>query len=565
MQAGLINDYRRRSLPTEEAHEEAAAGCSGFFRVLRIEYAKFFSMAFLYFCIVFAYSILRDTKDVVVIGRMLPASIQYLKSFVVMGATMGFAVFFQFLLASGISLERIMFSLNIGFGIFFVIFALILLPNMSYIEPYRYWINDIFADKKMFVNGLEFLKGLLLTVNFWTGTLLYTTAELWGNVMTSVMFFSIANEICPLRQALRFYPLFIIAANIGLICSGGFMITTSHVLRSYPGHTFFIIGILLLFVAALCLINVFTYRHLVKNIIPYPIYIVFENTQKRGSKKEKIGIIDGFKIMLKTPIVFHLSITVLGYGICTNLTEGAYKSTMQQKSSASNSANTMTDVMSIQGKQQCYIGAAVICVLLSPIKQFIQKRGWLSLGMLTPLLTLCSAVIFLSFVWGNVSMDVIGKAADNIVIRIGKPFFTSMGWKSNKEYELNIGFYVVNLIKILKYAAFDICKEAIGVKIPKQYKARFKGVYDGVFGKLGKSFSSYLQIALFFILNTTDIRLASPIMALAVITVASGWTFSTLYLGRKYDEAVREDRDLYINEVTSKGSKGEKPGKEVAQ
>ncbi|OAG29309.1 ATP:ADP antiporter, AAA family [Nematocida displodere] len=548
--AGLSNDYRTRSLPTEEAHEEAAEGCSSFFKVLRVEYAKFFSMTFLYFCIVLAYSILRDTKDAVVISRMLPASIQYLKSFIVIAVTMIFAVFFQYLLSKGITLEKIMFALNIGFGVFFLIYAFVLLPTVNYIEPYHFWINDMFSDKKMFVVGLEFLKGLLLTANFWTGTLLYITAELWGNVMTSLMFFAIANEICPLRQALRFYPFFIMAANFGLMTSGGLMVGNSYLLDWFPERQMLIVGILIFCVSCICVVNIFTYRYLVTNIIPYPIYILSEN-QRRKAKKEKVGMLDGFKVMLKTPIVFHLSMTVLGYGICTNLTESSYKSSMLI-SSLKSSSSAMTVVMRTQGMQQVVIGACVIAVLLTPLKRLIQKKGWLALGMITPVCTMVSALVFLLFIWSNVSAAAVGKNAENILIRVGKPLFATIGMGGYPSIEIWIGFFAVNTIKILKYAAFDICKEAIGVKIPKQYQARFKGVYDGVFGKLGKAFASNMQIFLLFLFNTSDIRTASPILATAVAIVAVTWCFSTLYLGGKYDEAIREDRDIHIGEIADK-------------
>ncbi|KAI5173156.1 ATP:ADP antiporter, AAA family [Nematocida sp. LUAm3] len=556
MQQGLTNDYRSRSLPTEEAHEEAADRQNHFFRILRVEYAKFFTMATLYFFIVLAYSILRDTKDVIVIGRMLPASIQYLKSFVVMGATMGFVIFYQFLLAKGITLERIMFSLNIGFGIFFIIYTFILLPTTEYIEPYKYWINDIFADGKMFVNGLDSLKGLFLTVNFWTGTLLYTAAELWGNIMTSVMFFAIANEICPLRQALRFYPLFIIAANLGLITSGLTMVLTSSYLEIYPDRTTGTVMALIAVVSVICAINFSLYRHLVKNILPYPIYIIYDNNQKAGKKKEKVSMMDGFKIMFKTPIVFHLAITVLAYGISTNLTEGAYKSGLQI-ASAESTKTTSTTVMRTQGLLQCSIGFFVIVVLFSPIKQFIQKKGWLSLGIITPVMTLICGVSFLLYVCGVVS-SAAATPNDNVLVKFLRPFFSSISGFFTSNFEMTVGFVAVNVIKILKYAAFDVCKEAIGVKIPKQYRARFKGVYDGVFGKLGKSLSSYIQIFLAFYFNTIDIRTVAPILALTIGVVSILWIFSTLYLATKYSDAVREDRDIDIGETDKTVEKAKK-------
>ncbi|OAG32066.1 ATP:ADP antiporter, AAA family [Nematocida sp. ERTm5] len=548
---GLNNYYRNSSLPTEEAHEEQADQCSKFFKVLKVEYPKFFTMAFLYYCIVLAYSILRDTKDAVVLDRMLPASIQYLKSFIVMGVTMGFAILFQLLLARGVTLERLMFIFNAGFGIFFFVYALILLPSIDYIEPYKFWIHDIFADKKMFINGLEFLQGLFLTINFWTGTLIYITAELWGNVMASLMFFAVANEICPLKQALRFYPLFIIAANLGLVTSGGSMILNYYVLTAFPEYKTKIIGGFIAFVSALCAMNIFTYRHLVKNIIPYPIYIISEGAPRRSGSKEKVGILDGFKIMLKTPIVFHLSITVLGYGLCTNLTEAAFKSALRSASKSSGS-DVMTSVVLVQGSQQITIGLVVIAILLSPIKSLIQRKGWLALGMITPVCTLISAMSFLLLVWANASVTVTGKEAENLLNRISKRLFTAVGWVNNTELESRVGFYAVNAIKILKYAAFDIGKEAIGIKIPKEYKARFKGVYDGVCGKLGKSLSSNLQILMLGMLNLSDIRTAAFLLAVAVLGVSLVWNFSTLYLGRKYDESVREGRDLYIGEISSK-------------
>lgn len=551
--AGLTNDYRNRSLPSEEAHEEQADQCSKFFKVLKVEYPKFFTMAFLYFCIVLGYSILRDTKDAIVMDRMLPASIQYLKSFIVMAATMTFAVVFQFLLSKGVTLEKLMFAFNMIFGIFFLIYAIVLMPSVEYIEPYKFWIHDIFADKKMFINGLEALQGLFLTINFWTGTLLYIAAELWGNIMTSIMFFAVANEICPLKQALRFYPLFIIGANLGLITSGGAMIVNYYLINAYPGLKMAIISGYIIGVSVLCMVNIFTYRHLVRNIIPYPIYIMSESATRRSKSKEKVGLIDGFKTMLKTPIVLHLSLTVLGYGLCTNLTEAAFKSTVRIKAKAEGT-DVMRNFILTQALQQISIGAVVICVLLSPVKSLIQKKGWLSLGLVTPICAMIAAVPFLLLVWANSSIIVSGKEADNILNKFGKKIFVAVGWVPRTYYEYIVGFVAVNTIKILKYAAFDVCKEALGVKIPKRYKARFKGVYDGVCGKLGKSFSSNVQIVILGLFNLSDIRTASLLLMVSIFMVSSVWILSTLYLGRKYDEAVREDRELYIGEAEDEKS-----------
>lgn len=556
MQASLSSDYRSRSLPTEEAHEEAAMRRPRFFKVLPVEYAKFFTLAALYFAIVLAYSILRDAKDAVVIGRMLPSSIQYLKSFIVVIATIAFAIFFQFLLAKGVTLEKIMFGLTFAFGAFYLVYALLLLPNTARIEPYKFWIEDAFVDKKMSIRGLEYLKGFFLTINFWTGTLLYITAELWGSVMTSLMFFSIANDICPLRQALRFYPLFLISANVALMLSGSIMWTCGKMLDKDIDAQTWILGSLIVFVSALCGAIVFLYRHLVKNIIPYPIYIVSEGSAPRRSK-EKVGMLEGFKVMAKNPIVLHLAICVLGYGICTNLVESVYKSAMRIKSSMQQKT-AMAVVMQIQGKQQIVIGGIVILCLLSPLKMFIQKKGWLSLGLVTPTLVLAGSMVFLSIIWVNISVTA-EAGGGNVWVRTGRGIFQYLPYAGSIDHEIASGFVTVNMIKILKYAAFDIGKEAVGVKIPKQYRARFKGVYDGICGKLGKSFASTSQLVLFGVFNTSDIREVAPILGATSALVILAWFYSVIYLARKYDEAVREDRDIYvIDSTTEKLNKLEK-------
>lgn len=540
---GLSSDYRSRSLPTEDAHEEGAENCSKLFKILRVEYPKFFTMAGLYFSIVLAYSILRDTKDAVVIGRMLPSSIQYLKSFIVVFATIVFAMFFQYLLAKGVTLERIMFGLTIGFGIFFAVYSIALLPNTELLEPYKYWIQDAFSDQKMSVKGLEYLKGFFLTINFWTGTLLYVSAELWGSIMTSLMFFSIANEICPRRQSNRFYPLFLIGANIALMLSGCIMWTNGRIIEKNMDVQMTIVGGLLLFVSGLCVANVVIYRHLVRNIIPFPLYIQTEG--RRREKKEKVGMLDGFKVMLKNPIVLHMAIIVMGYGICTNLVESGYKSAMNIKSKTQQKSTTAV-VMQLQGQQQICIGFAVVLTLMSPLKTLMQKKGWLSLGIITPTCTLVGATLFMLIIWMNVSSGT--EAPANSFVSFGRSFFQHLPYDVTIESEIMLGFIVVNMIKILKYAAFDIGKEAVGVKLPGQYKARFKGIYDGICGKLGKSFASMSQLALFGLFNTSDIREVSPILGAVVALVSLCWCFSVIYIAKQYDGAVREGRDILVVE-----------------
>lgn len=48
-------------------------------------------------------------------------------------------------------------------------------------------------------------------------------AELWGAVVISVLFWTLANEVCTVKEAKTIYPLMGIAANVALVAAGHFM------------------------------------------------------------------------------------------------------------------------------------------------------------------------------------------------------------------------------------------------------------------------------------------------------------------------------------------------------
>ena len=57
----------------------------------------------------------------------------------------------------------------------------------------------------------------------WTYSLFFLVAELWGAVVISVLFWTLANEVCTVKEAKTIYPLMGIAANVALVAAGNFM------------------------------------------------------------------------------------------------------------------------------------------------------------------------------------------------------------------------------------------------------------------------------------------------------------------------------------------------------
>lgn len=57
-------------------------------------------------------------------------------------------------------------------------------------------------------------------VRNWTFTAFYCFSELWGDVVLSLLFWGLANETTPMREAPLLYPLFGVGANIAQVAGG---------------------------------------------------------------------------------------------------------------------------------------------------------------------------------------------------------------------------------------------------------------------------------------------------------------------------------------------------------
>lgn len=73
----------------------------------------------------------------------------------------------------------------------------------------------------------------------WMFTLFYVAAEMWGDVVLSLLFWGLANETTSIREAPLLYPLFGIGANIGQTASGKALSSFSayaHGRMTYPAQ-----------------------------------------------------------------------------------------------------------------------------------------------------------------------------------------------------------------------------------------------------------------------------------------------------------------------------------------
>jgi ATP/ADP translocase len=67
------------------------------------------------------------------------------------------------------------------------------------------------------------MRCIVQVVEHWTFSIFFCIAELWGSVVISVLFWTLANELCSVTDAKTIYPLMGISANMALVVAGNYV------------------------------------------------------------------------------------------------------------------------------------------------------------------------------------------------------------------------------------------------------------------------------------------------------------------------------------------------------
>ncbi|RVD91898.1 ATP:ADP Antiporter (AAA) Family [Tubulinosema ratisbonensis] len=532
-----MENSQRYNIPTEEEVEaEAQSGStfiSRFFKIARCEQTHFWTMTIIFFIIGYVYSLSREMKDALVIERLDPASIPYLKMLIVLPLNIVVVFLVQKFLSVS-SIYKVISITSLIFSIYFVCYGIVIQTFRDALELNPYFSRDWFSDGKMEYIGLEWTSALILTINSWTTSLFYVTAELWSTLMVQFLFFCYANEICTLKQSLRYTPLFLVFSNISLILSGVSMKSIKFILdnSSYGFVNFFkkciFLGMGLGSFIIFCMINYFEkhVRHKQLFIPTNP-----QNVQRRTGSK--VGFMDGLEVISASKLVVAMSFIVIAYSISVNMVESSFKSCMNQYA-LYRGVNVSSHVMSTQSDIQLAVGGFAILLLLSPFTSLIKKRGFKYVAYACPIFSIFGIVSVFGFAFYNVKTK---------AMLMGNPYFYErMLWT-----EQLLGVIAITGFKLLKYAAFDISKEAISMKINPLYRARFKGIYDGICGKLGKAMGSGLTNIQNVFYNTTDVREASFSSLGMMTSLSVMWIVCINYLSSKYDKSIDNNTDIDID------------------
>ncbi|KAI4381948.1 hypothetical protein MLD38_007963 [Melastoma candidum] len=467
---------------------------------------KIVPLGLMFFCILFNYTILRDTKDVLVVTAKGSSAeiIPFLKTWVNLPMAVGFMLLYT-KLANVLSKEALFYFVIVPFIAFFGAFGFVLYPLSNYIHP------QALSDQLLGILGPRFL-GPLAIMRIWSFCLFYVMAELWGSVVISVLFWGFANQITTVEEAKRFYPLFGLGANVALIFSGRTVKYFSTLRKSLgPGVDGWAISLKammsIVVIMGLAICGLYWW---VNTFVPLP------TRSKKKKEKLKMGTGESLKFLLSSRYIRDLATLVVAYGISINLVEVTWKSKLKAQFPSPN------EYSSFMGDFSTATGIMTFAMML--LSQFIfQKYGWGVAAKITPTVLLLTGVGFFS------------------LILFGDPFAPTLAKFGMTPLlaAVYVGAMQNIFSKSAKYSLFDPCKEMAYIPLDEDTKVKGKAAIDVVCNPLGKSGGALIQQ--FMILTFGSLANSTPYLGGILMVIVLAWLAAARSLETQFNTLRREE------------------------
>ncbi|NGX31358.1 MAG: ADP,ATP carrier protein 1 [Chlamydiae bacterium] len=502
-----------------------------FWPVYKYELKKVLPMFFMFFFINFNYTILRDTKDILILNSSGAGTIPFLKVWGTIPAAIIFMIVYA-KLSNKLSKPKLFYSVVTPFLVFFLLFAFVLYPLRNSLHPHA------FCD--MLESHAPRLQGFIAILRNWTFSLFYVIAELWGSAMISLLFWQFANDITKVKESKRFYPFFLIGANIAMLFSGPLITYFSRYGKSAPlGTDPWQVSLTYLmpmaFFAGLMIMALYYYT--TKKVLTDPRFYDSSEQKKLKKEKPKMSLIESFKYLGKSKYMLYLATLVVAYGVAMNIVEVSWKHQVKLFFPNENAMGEFYGIFSF------FTGLFTIFMLLVVSGNVIRKFGWGFAAMVTPIVLALTGVAFFTF-----------------ILFKDTPLFASLATSSIIFVAVVVGAVQNILTKSSKYSLFDPTKEMAYIPLDQEMKVKGKAAIDVVGSRLGKSGGSLIQQ---FLIIIVGIGAMVPFNAVILLGVVAIWMISVKALKKQFT-TLSKKKEEEEEEASKKAADKKKPSFEKA-
>jgi AAA family ATP:ADP antiporter len=452
---------------------------------------RYFLLATILALTIYIHNILKGSKDTLIVAQLGAELISTLKLFGVMPAALLFVVFYT-KLTNHLSRTQVYHFLNFFFNGFFLLFAFGLYPHAA----------DLHLDLSLLSHNYPLLRYQFMMIENWSYSLFYIMSELWGNVMLSLMFWQVLNQITTVDEAKRLYPALGIFGEVGLVMSGlvAAFFTSSAFTHSWDVSLRYIClsvalaGILISFLFyLLCHFEIGTDKLNERSAVSSQsttlasLYYVFKSAQMR----KLIGIL-------------------FCYGASINLLEGVWKGYLKLIYPTGLAyAHYMAIVQAITGTLS--FASLLLGVWLLP------RISWRMAALLTPGIAFIFGLLFFLTALANGPIASFFEVQTLAVVAIAVTFGAIHGI----------------FTKATKFAFFEPSKEMVFITLDPELKTKGKGVADIAGERLGKSAGAALQWSFLAFTASSSLITIAPALFAAFLFIASLWFYFVFTLSRK--------------------------------
>ena len=481
-------------------------------------------MSLMFYFMAFANSIMDAVKDTLVVTAFGGAEqIPYLTVYAVLPTSLLFVSLFA-RLSSKFGREKLFYMAVTFFMCFFALFTGVLYPMRDVLHPYELAATLATTLPRGLAGGIAVFTN-------WTYSLFYVAGELWGDVVLSLLFWGLANEITRVSEAGIIYPLLGIGANVAQACSGLFMkfVTTQwHPAGVAPEDMWAAKLKLFMTVVMFCGASIMAcHKYICDEARKDPNSAMMEkqrdsktqsDADKAANKKtKKAGLLSSLMYVFESPEVACLAVMAVAQGLSSIIFQVAWKTQLRiYRPDPTSYAAYMGDV-------QTYSGMVTgIFMVAAPF--LFKNLGWKGTLSVTP-----KTVIALEWVFFGTSIYALrhGQLAQSSAI---------LPW-------LVLGGAVIYIVeRAAKFSLFKPAEEMVYITLDEDSRTKGKAAVDVLGAQIGKTGGSFMQQGLIFAYGS--IIGALPVLVCCHSAIAICWLVAVNALAARrasqLDSEIRE-------------------------
>jgi AAA family ATP:ADP antiporter len=466
---------------------------------------KFLPLAIISFAAIFSYTLLSNTKDVLIVTapRSGAEALPFVKTYVNLPGAVLWTVLLAHL-SNRMSQANVFVVVVLLYMAFFLLFLLVLYPARNSLHP------EGFADRLAEMLPASFMAPIAL-FRYWTYSAYYLMAESWGTVVVCTVVWGLTNQICSIQEAKYYYPALGFWGNLAPVFAGqyGRLASAFHgtdaVAASWDIALLWITsGVIVSGLVMLC-----GCYYIQFHVMTDPKCV--DAAQRRQCKhKTTLSLLESARLLWNSAYLRSLAVALMGYGLSINMVDTVWKSKLRTQ------FPDPTAYSAFMGTVSSLTGFVTLAMMVLS-RVILRRCKWGTVAALTPAAMGVAGIAFFSLILAPTLWAPVADALTTTPLALA----------------VFMGAFQSCISKSFKWSLFDPCKNMAFIPLESEAQTKGKAAIDVIGAPLGKSGSSFVQQGLIIGLGSLDA--AAPVLAVGVAAITVGWLHAVAVVSDQFE------------------------------